>query len=164
MVFIEMIRNLSWSLNVLLLRVLPWCIHTNGQWLKRYLEKTFLVQWTLSYKELWRGHRILFVILADRKSVEKIKKLMFSKFCIFSYTVFAFQTTPLGYRFEILFMVAILPVWKSLMEPFCENSQRLLAVPFFRKKLLHRCSSGFWTLLWIFLYILALYKNFFSNV
>ena len=47
-----------------------------------------------SYIKLWRNSRVLFDIVEARRWDEKIRKLRFFQFCIFSYIVFALQAIP----------------------------------------------------------------------
>ena len=54
-----------------------------------------------SYNELWGEHGILFDIITVQKWLEKIRKLSFLNSVYYSYTVFAFQPIPIGYRFKI---------------------------------------------------------------
>ena len=58
-----------------------------------------------SYNELWRGHGILFDIIAVRKWVKNIRKLRFSQFSIFFLYCVCFKIFILSL---FLFMVAIL--------------------------------------------------------
>ena len=100
--------HLSWSLNVLLLRVLPWRIHTNGQYRWRVIwEKKIFSAVHPSYNKHWRDHRILF-------NIKRAQKLRFSQFCIFFLYCVCFLTDPNRlllcnfYLSLLLFMVAML--------------------------------------------------------
>ena len=70
-----------------------------------YLEKNVFSTVDPSYNELWRGHGILFDIIAVRKWVKKIRKLRFSQFGIFFLYCVCFKIFILSL---FLFMVAIL--------------------------------------------------------
>ena len=105
--------NLSWSLNILLLRVLQWHINTNGLWIAYMLSgKNIFSTVAPNYSELWRGYRILFDVIVVQRWVKEMRR--FSRFCIFSIQCVCFATDLIVITFKnfhlrlLLFTAAIL--------------------------------------------------------
>ena len=76
----------------------------------------FSTEDTISYNELWRRHGILFHIITVRKWVEKIRKLMFSRFCTFFLYCVCFPADPSRLsvqNFNCLFLFMVVISWRS---------------------------------------------------